>query len=119
MVLWNVLGGGTPELSPSVYKATLKDRDVVLLATDGLVQHVQDDRIAETLKSSPSAREAATHLVSAANEAGGRDNITVVVERFGCPGLSADTPIRAAAVALRPEESGAADITVRVPTAST
>ena len=120
MVLWNVLGGGTTEVSPSVYKATLKERDVILLATDGLGRHVPDDRIADMLKDACSAREAATKLVAAANEGGGRDNTTVVVARFAIPEDSGDTTVRAAAVAARPETSTTTvDTTVRIPTEGT
>jgi serine/threonine protein phosphatase PrpC len=118
MVLWNVLGGGTLEVSPSVYKVQLKNQDVILLATDGLGRHVPDDTIAEILKGSLSAQTAATELVSAANEAGGRDNTTVVVARFGSPDVSGDTTVRTTAVATHSEESlTAGHTTVRIPTA--
>lgn len=116
LVLWNVLGGSTSEVHPSVYKLTLEDGDVLLLTTDGLVRHVPDDRIAEILGKSPSARLAATDLVASANDAGGRDNTTVVVVRFGRREASGETTAREAAVALSPEEvPNGEDTTVRIP----
>lgn len=80
-VLWNCVGGGRDELSPDVYKATLKPGDVLLLCTDGLDKYVPDDRL-PALIGDDHAAAAADRLVAAANDAGGRDNVTVVVARF-------------------------------------
>lgn len=54
--------------------------DVFLLCTDGLVEAVRDDRLRVVLGTLAPADAAAT-LVREAFEAGGRDNITVVVAR--------------------------------------
>jgi PPM family protein phosphatase len=81
-VLWNCLGGGSHELNPEVYKATLQLGDAILLCTDGLTKSVADKEIAEILGTAPSAEEACRLLVHKANGAGGPDNITVVVARF-------------------------------------
>lgn len=53
--------------------------DRYLLCSDGLTNEVSDDRIAATLRRLADPGEAARELVRMANEAGGRDNITVVV----------------------------------------
>ena len=54
--------------------------DRFVLCSDGLVDEVPDDRILELLNEHPDdPTVAAQALVDAANEAGGRDNITVVV----------------------------------------
>jgi protein phosphatase len=53
--------------------------DRLLLCSDGLSGEVPDDQIRHYLLSSPSCQEAASCLVDAANQAGGSDNITVVV----------------------------------------
>ena len=55
--------------------------DVFLLCSDGLTTMVKDDGIAAALSSSESLDEAVTRLVAEANQAGGRDNITVVAFR--------------------------------------
>jgi protein phosphatase len=55
---------------------------MLLLCTDGLTRHVSDEVICETLAESNSAERACHDLVSAANDAGGSDNITVVVANF-------------------------------------
>jgi PPM family protein phosphatase len=56
--------------------------DVVLLCSDGLTSMIDEDRITAILSSEPSLERASDQLISAANEAGGRDNITVVLFRL-------------------------------------
>lgn len=60
------------ELTPEV-------GDRYLLCSDGLFNEVDVARIAATLRRLADPQEAAHELVSLANQAGGRDNITVVV----------------------------------------
>jgi protein phosphatase len=80
--LWNVLGGRSNELSVDVYKLTLECDDVLLLCTDGLYNMVPHETLQELLISNSSAESACRKLVDAANENGGKDNITLVVSRF-------------------------------------
>jgi protein phosphatase len=81
-LLWNVIGGKGAEVRPEAHKAGLSTGDSLLLCTDGLTNHVSDDKIAELLDSDLSAAELCQQLVDAANEAGGSDNITIVAARF-------------------------------------
>jgi protein phosphatase len=81
-MLWNTVGGGSSDLAPEVYTATLEPRDVVLLCTDGLTYHVSEDEIAEMLAADDSAEQICRMLVDAANEGGGSDNTTAVVVRI-------------------------------------
>lgn len=53
--------------------------DRYLLCSDGLTSMVRDEDIIKVLKSEPTPNECATALVSKANQAGGADNITVLV----------------------------------------
>ena len=53
--------------------------DHYLLCSDGLVNEVADEDIARIITGAADPQAAAEALVSAANEAGGRDNISVVV----------------------------------------
>ena len=53
--------------------------DRVLVCSDGLTSELDDDDIARILRDEPDAQGAAERLVEAALDAGGRDNITVVV----------------------------------------
>jgi PPM family protein phosphatase len=73
-----------PEADVDIDTLTFSARpgDVFLICSDGLTTMVSDARIAELLESSPNLDEAVARLVSEANEAGGRDNITVVAFRL-------------------------------------
>jgi protein phosphatase len=69
-----------PEAEVQVDTMTYKARpgDVYILCSDGLTTMIKEPAIAEIAASTESLDELATELVAAANEAGGRDNITVV-----------------------------------------
>jgi protein phosphatase len=81
-VLWNVIGGGSEQLAPEVYKAKLEKGDTLMLCTDGLTKHVSDEALASLLGDGLSSKECAERMVTQANESGGSDNITVVVARL-------------------------------------
>jgi serine/threonine protein phosphatase PrpC len=55
--------------------------DLVLMCSDGLSDMVTDDQIAAVLQGANDLQEAGKALVAAANAAGGRDNIAVVLVR--------------------------------------
>jgi len=65
---------------PDIEAHDLKQGDTYLLCSDGLLNHVPDDQIAEVLRSSPPS-EACWKLVSMALLGGGSDNTTVMVVR--------------------------------------
>jgi protein phosphatase len=71
---------GAVEVDTRSYSA--RDGDVYLLCSDGLTTMLAEDRLAELLLAHASLREAGEALIAAANEAGGRDNITVVLLRI-------------------------------------
>jgi PPM family protein phosphatase len=56
--------------------------DRLLLCSDGLTEELTDPLIANQLKNIRSGEMAATALINAAKEKGGRDNITVVIVGF-------------------------------------
>jgi protein phosphatase len=76
------VGGDSQQLNPEVYKARLQVGDTLLLCSDGLTKHVSDSDMATLLDNSSSAEDACRQFVDAANQAGGSDNITVVIARF-------------------------------------
>src|SRR5271169_4022753 len=55
--------------------------DILLLATDGVLRHVEDDVIRDILMQIPSLKAACATLIDAANEGGGDDNSTCVLAR--------------------------------------
>jgi PPM family protein phosphatase len=59
----------------------VRDGDVFLLCSDGLTGMVPDAKVAQIITGAPTLSDAAQRLVNAANEAGGRDNITVILFR--------------------------------------
>jgi protein phosphatase len=71
------------QLAPCVYKRRLMPGDQLMLCTDGLTKHVSASQMEAILDSAYSASEACQELIAAANTAGGTDNITVVLARFG------------------------------------
>jgi protein phosphatase len=56
--------------------------DRLLLCSDGLTEMLTNEAIAATLRAEPEPEAACTHLVAQANDAGGSDNITVLIVRF-------------------------------------
>jgi len=67
---------------------------------------IKEDRIAEILREAPTLDEAADRLVAEANEAGGRDNITVVAFRVDTEEVAAERPEDLTLVGPAAEEEG-------------
>ncbi len=63
----------------------LSDGDQVLLCSDGLTEMVPDDAIARELAAPGPAAPVCRRLVDLALEAGGKDNVTVVLGRYRIP----------------------------------
>ena len=57
--------------------------DTYLLCSDGLSDMIDDESIAQLLQAGDSLPEVARALIDAANDAGGKDNISVVLVRAG------------------------------------
>ncbi len=67
-------------LEPEVLRLTYKPGDVFLLCSDGLSDLVADEAIAHILEETyPNYQEASQALIQAALDAGGNDNVTVVL----------------------------------------
>ena len=75
------------EIDTATYKIVPGDR--LLLCTDGLSGVVDQARIRNVLLRTPDPQQAADRLVAMANEAGGPDNITVIV--LDADGVDTDT----------------------------
>jgi protein phosphatase len=84
-VLTKSLGARGGPVEPDVQEVVLEDGDCLLLCTDGLTGMVKDARIAEILGAAGPAEQACQGLVNEALQAGGKDNVTVVVARYAFP----------------------------------
>ena len=80
---------GQPYSRPDLLLVTLNDGDRLLFCTDGLCGIVDDPDIAASL-SQIDPREALAGLIAAAHEAGGSDNITLVLADVVDPGGPVD-----------------------------
>jgi serine/threonine protein phosphatase PrpC len=72
--------GSEGEVTPDVDRHDLQVGDLYLLCSDGLINHVSDDEISETLRENTPAA-AAWKLVGQALQGGGSDNCTVMIVR--------------------------------------
>ena len=69
---------------PGVAQARLEPGDVILLCSDGLTEHLSDARLEQLVAAGGHDPQAlAVQMVEEALEAGGSDNITVVLGRAG------------------------------------
>jgi PPM family protein phosphatase len=87
--------GPEPDVEVDTYTLAGRDGDVFLICSDGLTSMISDAEVASILRSAGSLDEAADGLVRAANQSGGKDNITVILFRLGEGELAAgDTEVR-------------------------
>jgi protein phosphatase len=84
-VLTRAIGGGAEEIETSVEFHELHDGDVIFLCTDGLTNMVSDRAIASVLENGLPSDQACRALVERALDAGGKDNVTVVMAKYHLP----------------------------------
>ncbi len=61
------------------YEEELQKNDQILMCCDGLVNHVKDSEIAETVLSGTDPTKTCEQLVNMANDRGGKDNISIIL----------------------------------------
>ena len=69
--------GCTPYVEPDIRARNFEKGDVFIMCSDGLTNMVEEKRIQELVKEN--INTAADNLIKEANEAGGFDNITVII----------------------------------------
>ncbi len=89
--------GPEPDVLVDTRSWAARDGDVILLCSDGLTSMISETQVADILREATGLEQAGRALIAAANRAGGRDNITVVLLRLeevggGAPAASADQP---------------------------
>jgi protein phosphatase len=121
--------GPEPDVEVDTWSYPVRAGDVLLLCSDGLTSMISEEQIAKILSDADGLDRAAQRLIDEANQAGGRDNITVVLVRLeevdGNRPLTTEAPtmmtIKAprepsdpskvgAAVAARPEQTEGARV---------
>jgi serine/threonine protein phosphatase PrpC len=75
--------GPEPDVEVDTYTLAGRENDLFLICSDGLTSMISDDEVGSILRSAGSLDEAADELVRAANQSGGKDNITVILFRLG------------------------------------
>ena len=74
--------GTSEKVKPDIQVHDLSAGDRILLCTDGLSDMVTDEQVVEILTPGAPLEESARELVDAANRAGGKDNITVILGEY-------------------------------------
>ena len=74
--------GATGNVNIDFFEVSLKEGDVILMCSDGLSNMLEDKDILEIVTTNDDLQTTANALVSAANENGGSDNISVVLIRY-------------------------------------
>jgi len=75
--------GPEPDVEVDTYTLTGREDDLFLICSDGLTSMISDDEVGSILRSTGPLDAAADELVRAANQSGGKDNITVILFRLG------------------------------------
>jgi PPM family protein phosphatase len=88
--------GPEPDVAVDTRTFRARPADVFLLCSDGLTSMIDEGTVADVLRSPGDLRSAGLALIRAANEAGGSDNITVVLfslEAVGSAAPDDDVPV--------------------------
>jgi len=104
--------GPEPDVEVDTWTYPARPGDVVLLCSDGLTSMISEERVREVLAANENLDAAADALIHEANEAGGRDNITVVLfrlEEADGEDVSGEDTIVGVAVPRQPAPDGESD----------
>lgn len=74
--------GTEPTIKADVYEYSYLPGDVMLMCSDGLTEMVTEQEILQIVNDGSGAQEISENLIHAALNAGGHDNVTVIVLRF-------------------------------------
>ena len=71
--------GAEPYVKADFFEVKLQKGDLILMCTDGVSNMLTDEEILQILKEEVSEENRVAHLVQAANEHGGRDNMGIIL----------------------------------------
>ena len=75
--------GSMPEVEVDVYYVEVQENDWLMLCSDGLWGEISDADIRQILADNAEPQDACQALVDKANDAGGRDNTTLIIVQVG------------------------------------
>jgi protein phosphatase len=84
-VITNVVGGPEAGVHVDAHALELRPGDRLVLCSDGLTEMVSNEAIVATLARAAEPQAACESLLTQANDAGGHDNVTIVVANFDEP----------------------------------
>jgi len=87
-VLTGVITAEGQKAEVELHRLHLLDGDQLLLCSDGLTEMLTDPKIAAVLERQNPATESCLALIDLALEAGGKDNVTVILARYQIPLVS-------------------------------
>lgn len=67
------------DIEPDIFERDVSGGDALLICSDGLTDHVEDQEIGDILKSGGEPQSQCDHLLDLALSRGGKDNITIVI----------------------------------------
>ena len=67
---------------PEIQEQRVQAGDLLLLCSDGLTTMLGDERILSIVRAAPDLETGCEQLVAAANDAGGEDNVTIILARL-------------------------------------
>lgn len=76
--------GTASQVIADYYEMELKDNDIIILCTDGLTNHVDLNKNIDLFYSAEPLDKIASILGNKALEAGGVDNVTIVMAKYSC-----------------------------------
>jgi len=105
------------ERSPKIdlFEQTMQPGDIILLCSDGLIRHVNDEEIAKLVTSAEPA-QATQNLIELANSRGGQDNISAAILRYDGDADVTTTRTQQTHPASHDNASGVSPIVITQPT---
>ena len=108
--------GATPDLEPEVHDYDVLPGDIVLMCSDGLTEMVSHLEIGGLITGcGHDVVESARRLIDLANEAGGRDNTSVILVRVAEPESPAEEAAEQAEADLDDESEAQGETTLHQP----
>lgn len=71
--------GAEKTIEPDYFQVDIEDDEIIMLCSDGLYNMVSEQTIKSVVESEGSLKKKVERLIQLANEAGGRDNIAVIL----------------------------------------